>query len=51
MAEKVGGCSAKSEGFACTRKRGHAGRHIARGIGGVVLKTFAPKRHAKVVTK
>jgi hypothetical protein len=37
----TGGCRATRDGFACTRKAGHAGRHIARGIDGMILKIWA----------
>ena len=49
MSSTVGGCRATRNGYACTRKRGHAGRHEARGIGGVLLSMWASRR--TVMTK
>lgn len=47
----AGGCRATREGFACTRKRSHAGRHEARGLGGILLKTWAAARRVKAVAR
>jgi hypothetical protein len=41
--KQAGGCRSKHQGFACTRKVGHAGRHTAKGINGVTLATWAPR--------
>jgi hypothetical protein len=40
---KTQGCRSRHEGFACTRKQSHKGRHEARGINGVKLATWATK--------
>ncbi|WP_157497203.1 hypothetical protein [Leifsonia sp. Leaf264] len=41
-------CRSTKDGFVCTNTRTHKGRHVARGINGMVMKAW--KRAARTVT-
>ena len=46
----AGGCRATRNGYACTRKQDHGGRHEVHGIDGVILSMWASRRRDGIVS-